>query len=423
MTLGCKLNFSETSGIATILEDNGYEVHEDECDADLVVINTCTVTELANKKSRQAINKMVQQNPKAKVVAMGCYSQLKPEEVSRLEGVDIVIGSENKFRILEYLSELEKTDKKIISIDQTINGRSFTPTYSSGDRTRSFLKVQDGCDYYCSYCAIPKARGTSRSGNIEQTIKKAEEIVSKGIKEIILTGVNIGDFGKNTEETFFGLLQKLDKVKGLERLRISSIEPNLLTPEIIKYVSESETIMPHFHIPLQCATDNLLRKMRRRYTTSLYRQRVELIRSIMPDACIAADYIVGVPGETSEEFEKSVEFIGKLDISYLHVFTYSERDDTLAVKMEGQVPVNIRKQRSKIVHELSDMKKSVFINKHLGEARSVLFESVNNDNMIGGFTDNYIRVEVPYNENMKNKIEMVSLVLLQNNGNVLGEIK
>jgi threonylcarbamoyladenosine tRNA methylthiotransferase MtaB len=419
-TLGCKLNFSESSAIAHEFEENGYEKVSDDEAADVFVINTCTVTELANKKSKQAIRKIINRNPKAIIVAVGCYSQLKPEEVASIEGVNLILGSENKFQILNELRKLDgSTDKKIV-IDDKNQQKNFTPTYSYGDRTRSFLKIQDGCDYYCSYCAIPNARGRSRSNTIEATLAKAAEVVSKGVKEIILTGVNIGDFGKSNGESFLNLIQQLEKLPDLERLRISSIEPNLLNDDILNMVSKSQIVLPHFHIPLQCGTDNLLRKMRRRYTTSLYRKRIEFIKHLMPHACIAADIIVGVPGETEEDFEASIQFIESIDISYLHVFTYSERENTLAVKMEDQVPLVIRKDRSKRMHNLALRKQILFQSQYLGTTRPVLFESAETKNISGGFTDNYIRVELEYDPNLSNTTKQVKLAEIKPNGNVAG---
>ena len=341
------MNFSETSDIANQFEKAGYLRVEDEEPSDIFVINTCTVTELANKKSKQAIRKVINHNPKAIIVAVGCYTQLKPEEVARIDGIDLILGSDNKNAVVEEVEKITTKGTANLVINKLSKETPFVPSYSFGDRTRSFLKVQDGCDYYCSYCAIPNARGRSRNNSIELTVEKATEIVSKGVKEIILTGVNIGDFGKSTDETFFDLIKALEELPGLERLRISSIEPNLLTDEILERVSHSKVVVPHFHIPLQCGTNRLLQLMKRRYTTSLYQKKIETIKRLMSDACIAADVIVGIPGETEEEFEQTVQFIRSIDVSYLHIFTYSERENTLAVKMDQQVPVEIRKKRSK----------------------------------------------------------------------------
>lgn len=421
-TLGCKLNFSETSSIALQFTDAGYTRVNIEEEADIYVINTCTVTELANKKSKQIIKKLIARNPAAKIVAVGCYSQLKPDEVASIEGVDLVLGSQNKFDVIDELNNLDSSAGPKVIVNNIDNEKAFTPSFSFGDRTRSFLKVQDGCDYFCSYCTIPYARGRSRNNTIEATVEKAKEVLAKGIKEIILTGVNIGDFGKATNEDFFGLLQELDKLKSVERIRISSIEPNLLTDSILEFVSKSKVIVPHFHIPLQCGTDNLLRLMRRRYTTALYKKRIEKIKTLMPDACIAADVIVGVPGETEQEFEKTCEFIKSIDVSYLHVFTYSERENTLAIKMENQVPIHIRKERSKIMHKIADDKQHIFHSQHLNTARDVLFEGQKNKGNMYGFTDNYIKVEVPFNKDLVNECIKVKLASLTTEGTVKGQL-
>jgi threonylcarbamoyladenosine tRNA methylthiotransferase MtaB len=419
-TLGCKLNFSETSYISQQFEKAGYTKTDDD-KPDVFVINTCTVTELANKKSKQIIKKQIKNNPNTKIVVVGCYSQLKPEEIEKIEGVDLILGSDNKFDIIDELKKIEKNKSPKIVINNR-DEKEFIPAYSYGDRTRSFLKVQDGCDYYCSYCTIPKARGKSRSNSVVKTVEKAQEILDKGVKEIILTGVNIGDFGNRTDENFFELIKNLDKLKRLERLRISSIEPNLLSEQIIEFVAKSNVIVPHFHIPLQCGTDNLLKTMRRRYTTSLYKKRVNKIKSIMPDACIAADVIVGVPGETEEEFIKSCDFIKSIDISFIHVFTYSEREGTIASKMQNKVTVEDKKKRSKIMHEIADEKQNIFYKQHLGSVRRVLFESQKQDNMMYGFTDNYIKVEVPYDIELVNEIKDVFLKSITKNKTILGEV-
>jgi threonylcarbamoyladenosine tRNA methylthiotransferase MtaB len=420
--LGCKLNFAETSDIANKFVDAGYlRVNTGE-KADIFIINTCTVTELANKKSKQAIKKIIKNNPSAKVIAVGCYTQLKPEEAAQIEGVDLILGSANKFNVLHEIENIEKKSKPKIIIDTDTQERVFTPSYSFADRTRSFLKVQDGCDYFCSYCTIPKARGKSRNNTIAKTVKKAEEIIDKGVKEIILTGVNIGDFGKSTNESFFDLIKELDKIQKLERLRISSIEPNLLTDKIIEFALQSKTIVSHFHIPLQCGTDNLLRSMRRRYTTAFYKKRVEKIKQMMPEACIAADVIVGVPGETEDEFIKVCKFIENIDVSYLHVFTYSERENTIAAKMPDQVPMEIRRKRSKIMHNIAKKKEINFHKQHLNTIREVLLEANSNNGKMYGFTDNYIKVEIPFNKSLINKTKKVYLKELTDLGFVKGEI-
>jgi threonylcarbamoyladenosine tRNA methylthiotransferase MtaB len=421
-TLGCKLNFSETSTIANQFEQAGYARVDVDEPADVFVINTCSVTELANKKSKQTIRKIIKHNPNAKIIAVGCYSQLKPEEVSKIEGVNLVLGSENKFQILEALERLEQGAHQIVDVKETNHVQTFTPSYSFGDRTRSFLKVQDGCDYFCSYCTIPYARGRSRSNSVAQTIAKANELIEKGIKEIILTGVNIGDFGKGTDENFFHLVQAFEKLDGLERLRISSIEPNLLTDEILEFIATSHKVVPHFHIPLQCGTDKLLRLMRRRYTTAMYAKRIKKIKTLMPDACIAADIIVGVPGETEDDFAQTLDFIQSIDISYLHIFTYSERENTLAVKMPGQVPIPVRKERSKIMHKIAAQKQKLFKLQHLQTKRKVLFEAQEINGNISGFTDNYIKIELPFNADLINTSHWVQLEKLLDNGNVYGSI-
>ena len=343
ISLGCKLNFSETSWIVQQFENAGYERADNESQADVTVIDTCTVTELANKKSRQAIHKILNRNPKTILVAIGCYTQLKPGEVAAIEGVDYIFGSDNKMDLTDIISNLKKQPTPVISVSN--ESRIFEPIYSFGDRTRSFFKVQDGCDYFCAYCTIPHARGRSRSNTVARTVVVAREAVARGIREIVLTGVNIGDFGRANGENFFQLLTELERIDGLKRLRISSIEPNLITDQIIKHVADSKVIMPHFHIPLQCGTDRLLTLMHRRYTTEFYAKRIELIKSLMPDACIAADVIVGVPTESEANFDEACRFVGSLPLSYLHVFPYSERANTLAVKMQ-MVPNEIRKHRS-----------------------------------------------------------------------------
>ncbi len=419
-TLGCKLNFSESSEIARLLMGKGYKKVDSKENSDLILINTCTVTELANKKSKQAIRKMVNRNPKAKLIAVGCYSQLKPEEVSGIEGVDLVLGANNKFDVTKMLNLLE--NDKPIDLNTITEDNTFNPSYSIGDRTRSFFKIQDGCDYHCSYCTIPFARGRSRNNNIESTVAKAKEVVNKGIKELILTGVNIGDFGKTTGESFLELLQELVKVEGLKRLRISSVEPNLLSDEIIEFASKSNVIVPHFHIPLQCGTDNLLRLMRRRYTTSLFASRVAKIKELMPMACIAADVIVGVPGESEQEFASACEFIKSIDVSNLHVFTYSERENTMAVKMENQVPITVRKGRSKFMHQIANEKQNKFQEQNLNSIQNVLFVGDFNDSSMYGFTENYIRVAVPLKPELINEIAKVKLLHITKDGNVKAEL-
>ncbi len=413
-TLGCKLNFAETSTIANSFTENGFKRVDFSDKADFYVINTCTVTNIANKKCRNAINKAIRKSPNAKIIVTGCYAQLKPEEISEMPGVDLVLGNNEKFDISNYLNNSKKKD--ILTNTKDIS--CFHHAFSLNDRTRSFLKVQDGCDYFCSYCTIPLARGKSRNAPIKEIIKEAEKLADNNVKEIVLTGVNIGDFGKSTNETFFDLIKALDKVDGIERIRISSIEPNLLTDEIIKFVAQSNKIVPHFHIPLQCGTNNLLKLMHRRYTTEFYSEKINTIKSIMPQACIAADLIVGVPGETEDEFNKAYQFVDNLDLSYLHIFTYSERENTLAITFDNKVPVNIRRERSKILHELSEKKRLKFYKQHLNTFKNVLFESKNDGGKMYGFTENYIKVETPFNKQLINQIVKVKLNKINDDGNV-----
>jgi len=417
ISLGCKLNFSETSWIMQQFENAGYErVHEDS-NADVFIINTCTVTELANKKSRQAIHKIINKNSQTIIIAAGCYTQLKPDEVAKIEGVDYIFGSDNKMDIINNIPILQKQNTPIIYVTKESN--IFEPIFSYGDRTRSFFKVQDGCDYFCSYCTIPHARGRSRSNTIKRTVEKAQQAVNKGIKEIILTGVNIGDFGRANGENLFQLLLELEQIKGLERLRISSIEPNLLTDQIIEHIADSEVIMPHFHIPLQCGSDRLLSLMHRRYTTSFYAQRIAKIKQLMPDACIAADVIVGVPTESDSDFAEICNFVKSLPLSYLHVFPYSVRANTLAAKMQ-MVPNEIRKQRSQEMITLGKIMTKTFINSQIDKKRPVLFEAEPFNTEMCGFTDNYIKVKVPANQEFINKEKNVQLTQAIDNNEVKG---
>lgn len=417
ISLGCKLNFSETSWIMQQFENAGYErVHEDS-NADVFIINTCTVTELANKKSRQAIHKIINKNSQTIIIATGCYTQLKPDEVAKIEGVDYIFGSDNKMDIINNIPILQKQNTPIIYVTKESN--IFEPIFSYGDRTRSFFKVQDGCDYFCSYCTIPHARGRSRSNTIKRTVEIAQQAVNKGIKEIILTGVNIGDFGRANGENLFQLLLELEQIKGLERLRISSIEPNLLTDQIIEHVADSEVIMPHFHIPLQCGSDRLLSLMHRRYTTSFYAQRIAKIKQLMPDACIAADVIVGVPTESDSDFAEICNFVKSLPLSYLHVFPYSVRANTLAAKMQ-MIPNEIRKQRSQEMITLGKIMTKTFINSQIDKKRPVLFEAEPFNTEMCGFTDNYIKVKVPANQEFINKVKNVQLTQAIDNNEVKG---
>jgi threonylcarbamoyladenosine tRNA methylthiotransferase MtaB len=415
-TLGCKLNFSETSSLSRILENEGFEKKEFDDKADVYVINTCSVTDNADKECRQLVRRIQRRSPESLVVITGCYAQLKPKEIADIPGVDLVLGAAEKFNIAEHIRELAKTDSaKICSCDvEEVTG--FHSSWSVNDRTRTFLKVQDGCDYNCSFCTIPMARGKSRSDSIINVIKNAEELAASGVKEIVLTGVNLGDFGKgpdgaNTsisisgrEENFFELVKELEKVKSIQRYRISSIEPNLLTNEIIDLVANSDKFMPHFHIPLQSGSNKILSAMRRRYKRELYAERVKLIKTLMPHCAIGVDVIVGFPGETEEEFKETFDFLHSLDISYLHVFTYSERDNTHALSLGPVVPVNIRHERNKTLRNLSYMKMQYFIGQHVGQKRKVLFEDHNKNGMMEGYTDNYIRISTPYRSVWANEI-------------------
>lgn len=409
-TLGCKLNFSETSTIGRQLKDEGYQKVDFEHGADVYVINTCSVTDNADKKCKRIVKEALRHNPQAFVTIIGCYAQLKPKEIARIPGVDLVLGAAEKFNISEYLTDTRKKDVAEVKDGKIKEVLEYHASYSIGDRTRSFLKVQDGCDYFCSFCTIPLARGKSRSDTIANVVKQAKEVVESGIKEIVLTGVNTGDFGAQTGETFFDLLKALDEVEGLNRLRISSIEPNLLTDEIIEFVASSKTIVPHFHIPLQSGSDKILESMRRRYLTELYTSRVHKIKSLMPHCCIGVDVIVGFPGETHDDFLDTYNYLNGLDISYLHVFTYSERPNTTANKMTEKVPMHERAERSKMLHILSDKKRRHFYEQYIGSTRSVLWEIENDGNIMHGFTDNYIKVKKQYDPISVNEIENVTLL-------------
>ncbi len=408
-TLGCKLNFSETSTIGKTLKEAGVRTARKGEKADICVINTCSVTEVADKKCRQAIHRFRKQHPDAFIVVTGCYAQLKPDQVADIEGVDVVLGAEQKKDLLKYLGDLHKHDKGEAVASSFKDIRSFAPSCSRGDRTRYFLKVQDGCDYFCSYCTIPLARGRSRNGTIASMVEQAEQAASDGGKEIVLTGVNIGDFGRTTGESFFELVQALDGVKGIERYRISSIEPNLLTDEIIEYVSKSRSFMPHFHIPLQSGSDEVLQLMRRRYDTELFAGKIKKIKELMPDAFIGVDVIVGTRGETDEYFEKAYEFIKGLDVSQLHVFSYSERPNTQALNIDYLVTPEVKHQRSQRLLALSDEKTKAFYAKRIGETMTVLMEKPKAGAPMHGFTDNYIRVEVESKPKLDNHLVKVRL--------------
>lgn len=423
-TLGCKLNFSETSTIARNLEDEGFDRVDFEEVADMYVINTCSVTENADKQFKQVVRKAMKLNDKAFVAAVGCYAQLKPEELADVDGVDLVLGATEKFKLADYINDLSKNDFGEVHSCEIAEADFYVGSYSIGDRTRAFLKVQDGCDYKCTYCTIPLARGISRSDALENVLKNASEISKQDIKEIVLTGVNIGDYGKGEfgnkkhEHTFLELVQALDQVEGIERLRISSIEPNLLKNETIDFVSKSRTFVPHFHIPLQSGSNDILKLMKRRYLREVYTERVNKIREVMPDACIGVDVIVGFPGETDEHFLETYHFLNELNISYLHVFTYSERDNTEAVEMEGIVPNNVRAKRSKMLRGLSVKKRRAFYESQLGTNRTVLFESENKEGYIHGFTENYVKVKTPWNPELVNTLHEINLTKIDEDGSV-----
>ena len=408
-TLGCKLNFAETSAIGKQLEEEGFTKVRHGEQADICIINTCSVTDTADHKCRQAISRLHRQHPNAKMIVTGCYAQLKPEEIASIEGVDLVLGANEKFSIQNYLSNNHPETKGEIVRGDILKVKDFKPSVSFDDRTRYFLKVQDGCDYYCTYCTIPLARGHSRSGTIAETVETAREAIRAGAREIVLTGVNTGEFGKRTGETFIGLLKALDNIDADVRYRISSVEPNLLTDEIIQFVADSRHIMPHFHIPLQSGTNEILQLMKRRYTVELFAEKMATIKRILPDAFIGVDVIVGVRGETDELFEQSFEFIQSLDFSQLHVFTYSERANTKMLEIAHNVPVKERNRRSERLHELSEEKTAAFYASQTGKTASVLWEAKKDGEVMYGFTENYVRVERPYDKKRVNTAETVTL--------------
>lgn len=429
-TLGCKLNFSETSSIGRLFEDAGYAVHKFEEGADVYVINTCSVTDFADRKCRKTVRRALRISPHAVVVVIGCYAQLKPKEIAEIPGVDLVLGAKEKFRVLEFVDELSKSPGKgLVHAGDVKEANEFINAFSFGDRTRSFLKVQDGCNYKCSFCTIPQARGASRSDTIENVVANAEKIAAGGIREIVLTGVNLGDFGNGTEvieglkpkkeALFIDLIKALDEVEGIQRYRISSIEPNLVNNEVIDFVADSKRFLPHFHIPLQSGNNKQLKAMRRRYKRELYADRVAYIKERMPHACIGVDVIVGFPGETEEDFLETYKFINSLDVSYLHVFTYSERANTLAADMEGVVSVEERRRRNEMLSILSEKKRRHFYEQSLGEQRQVLFEKHSNAALMSGYTDNYIKVEFPFDESLLNTVSYVELNSIAESGNVL----
>ncbi len=430
-TLGCKLNFSETSTIARLMVEKGFTKVNFSEPADVYVINTCSVTENADKECKQIVKQALNNNPEAFVAIVGCYAQLKPEEIAKIEGVDVVLGATEKFKLLNYIN-FSKNDTTQIQSCEIGEADFFVDAYSVGDRTRSFLKVQDGCDYSCTFCTIPLARGKSRSDIIENVVANANKIAASGVKEIVLTGVNIGDFGygrdidvegkKQKEKNFLDLVKELDKVEKVERFRISSIEPNLLKDEIIEFVAKSDRFMPHFHIPLQSGNNELLKKMKRRYLRELYSDRVTKIKSEMPDCCIGVDVIVGFPGETEEQFLDTYNFINGLDVSYLHVFTYSERDNTEAILMEDPVPMAERKRRNKMLRILSAKKLRAFYESQLGKTSTVIFEHESKGDFMFGFTENYVKVKHPYSAELVNTSLDVTLDSFDEEGNVLGKI-
>lgn len=427
-TLGCKLNFSETSAIGRSLTDNGYHKVDFSQVADYYIINTCSVTQNADKETKQIVRSAKRTNPTAKVIVIGCYAQLKPEEIAAIPGVNMVLGANEKFKLHEHLDKLEENEETLV-ISGDINEVGFyADAYSHGERTRSFLKVQDGCDYFCSFCTIPLARGKSRSGTVAQILEVARKVASTGVKEIVLTGVNIGDFGKTadgtarTSETFLDLIRELDKLEGVERFRISSIEPNLLSNEIIEFVAGSQRFQPHFHIPLQSGSDKILKLMRRKYLTKLYRERVHKIKSLMPHACIGVDVIVGFPSETHEQFLETYNFLNELDVSYLHVFTYSERADTRALNIDGVVPQAERKERNKMLRMLSEKKRRKFYSEQSDKEHLVLFESENDNGLMYGFSENYVKVSVPFDPSLVNTIQPVYLSEMSDFGYVKGEL-
>jgi threonylcarbamoyladenosine tRNA methylthiotransferase MtaB len=423
-TLGCKLNFSETSTIARNFQDEGFDRVDFEEVADIYVVNTCSVTENADKQFKQIVKKAMKLNDKAFVAAVGCYAQLKPEELAAVDGVDLVLGATEKFKITDYINDLSKNDMGEVHSCEIEEADFYVGSYSIGDRTRAFLKVQDGCDYKCTYCTIPLARGISRSDALDNVLHNAAEISKQGIKEIVLTGVNIGDYGKGEfgnkkhEHTFLDLVKALDEVPGIERLRISSIEPNLLKNETIEFVSQSRTFVPHFHIPLQSGSNEVLKKMKRRYLREVYTDRVNKIREVMPQACIGVDVIVGFPGETEEQFLETYNYLNEMDISYLHVFTYSERDNTEAAVMPDVVPMNVRNKRSKMLRGLSVKKRRAFYENQIGSQRTVLFESENKEGYIHGFTENYVKVKTPWNPELVNTLHPVQLTKIDEDGAV-----
>ncbi|RFZ94259.1 tRNA (N(6)-L-threonylcarbamoyladenosine(37)-C(2))-methylthiotransferase MtaB [Mucilaginibacter conchicola] len=420
-TLGCKLNYSETSSIGRLFTNAGYDTVEFTDTPDVFVINTCSVTENADKKCKKIVKEALKISPAAFVTIVGCYAQLKPQEIAEIPGVDMVLGAAEKFQLVDHITDLTKKPKAVVYNQPVSEANEFVPSFSIGDRTRTFLKVQDGCDYSCTFCTIPLARGASRSDTIENAVEQAKQIAASGVKEIVLTGVNLGDFGIRNgqrEDRFFDLVKALDEVEGIERIRISSIEPNLLSDDIIEFVSTSKRFVPHFHIPLQSGNNKILGLMRRRYRRELYAERVAKIKELMPHCCIGVDVIVGFPGETREDFIDTYNFLNDLDISYLHVFTYSERENTPAAEMSGTVPGSTRADRSKMLHILSDKKRRAFYETQLGKADEVLFEGDIKDGYMHGFTRNYVKVKAKYDPVLVNEIKTVHLTAISPDGDV-----
>jgi threonylcarbamoyladenosine tRNA methylthiotransferase MtaB len=420
-TLGCKLNYSETSTIGRLFNKAGFETVDFTDKPDVFVINTCSVTEHADKKCRKVVNEALKISPNAYITIVGCYAQLKPKEISEIPGVDMVLGAAEKFQIVDYITDLTKNPKALVYNQPVSEANQFVSAWSFGDRTRTFLKVQDGCDYSCTFCTIPLARGNSRSDTIDHVIEQAKQIAASGVKEIVLTGVNLGDFGirdGHRQDKFFDLVKALDRIEGINRIRISSIEPNLLTDEIIEFVAGSKRFVPHFHIPLQSGSDKILGLMRRRYKRELYANRVSKIKQLMPDCCIGVDVIVGFPGETREDFIDTYNFLNNLDISYLHVFTYSERENTLAAEMSGVIPGSTRTERSKMLHILSDKKRRSFYDTQLNKTDEVLFEGDIKDNFMHGFTRNYVKVKTEYDPLLVNELKTVYLTKISPDGDV-----
>ncbi len=422
LTLGCKLNYTETSTISKQFSEDEFLKVDFKEKADIYVINTCCVTENAEKKCKQYIRQAQKHNPEATIAVVGCYSQLNADKISSIDGVDLILGNEDKFKIKELLGTYKKNAIPVISNIDINKSSSFKPSYSSGDRTRSFLKVQDGCDYFCSYCTVPYVRGRSRSSAIEDVIQSIKDIVEQGVKEVVLTGINIGDFGKRNDLKFIDLLIEIESISNIERVRISSIEPDLLSDSIIQLVSKSKKLMPHFHIPLQSGNDKILKAMQRKYNTALFTERIHTIKSLIPYCCIASDVIVGFPGESNDDFDETYHYLENIDISYVHVFPYSERSNTPSSKFNDRVDQTERKRRSNILHQLSDIKKNQFYKLNLGKQHNVLFESEINKGFLFGFTDNYIRVKTPYNSNLINHIVPVRLSEIDQDGVYIVEL-